>query len=307
MVFDDFPVELLPPRRRPAIAAAQRRQEHRGQIGGIVGHRTARHDHPGLGEQRLQPRPRQRRRRQQQPRLHPQPRRQPQIGQRVFGSRPMREFIAPGKIELAAAQAVGLAPRKQPRLRSVRPIQLPQARNKGDVPPRRHPRQQSGFALDHHRPRRIEAGRHQGNAPPRYGAGQFMHPFRPGARLAEAASCQDRPDRPVTIRRLLRGPQPRHAADGKIDMRCIAAAHDPLSVGGIGGVPDFGDRCAGGAGRSAVCHKVRLHPLFMGSSTGAPSGATCLDTGRHRLQTRGIARLRAGRRWRATPVLVRPC
>ena len=166
-------------------------------IGGGARHRRAR-----VGDQPLDQRDRLWRRGDQLARPGPKPQTELQIVEGLVGRAPIRQFVAPGGVELRPAQLLGIVGRERGRHRAVRPFQPPPRRGPCRAFAARRMAQNAGRAFDHHL-----AGVMRGLADQRdverallgiglRTKGLRAHPFGPCPCLAGAAAPEHQPCRP---------------------------------------------------------------------------------------------------------------
>jgi hypothetical protein len=122
-VGDQLAVELLPSQPGAAVARPDRLQKPRRQVRRIVLGADPRHPRGRILHQRQHQGRRPRRRRHQLPRAMPEPQAELQHVPGLAAMPPLAELVAPGEIELRAAQAFGIFRRKHLRHRARGPDQ----------------------------------------------------------------------------------------------------------------------------------------------------------------------------------------
>jgi hypothetical protein len=187
-ILDHFPAKLLALINSAAVALAQRCGEIWREVLRILPRRCARDRHVVAHQQLFQHRARSRRRRQHQQRALAKSQRKRQRLQHHLGLCPIGHLVAPGRIELRAAQALGIFRREAISFRAVGPDQ-PSPRRLVARPhgaARAHARR----PVDQHLAHVMQCRRNQREAPEPSRARAFVHPFRARARLARAARAR---------------------------------------------------------------------------------------------------------------------
>jgi len=206
-LLEQHAVEFLPPKRGMAVALADRRDEARWQVGGVLIGRPAADMCQPAGFLAYQP-PDQRSGARRGGGHHlglqsqPQPHRQIVPGRLGLARypRPFADLVAPGVAVLRAAQAFGLGGRIEKGHRAIGPGQPLERRLVERPVVRRTDCQHPAFAFDHYAARFAKRGGNQRDPCIGIEDGAFAHPFGPGAGLAEAASRANHPAIPSAAR-----------------------------------------------------------------------------------------------------------
>ena len=149
-LLDDLAVDLLAPQPRAGIARQHLVEEGGRQMRGVGLRGRARHRRARVGDQPLDERDRPRRGGDELARARAQAQAELQHVEGGVGVAPLGQLVAPGGVELRAAQLLGVLGRKRIGHRAVCPFEPPARRGPLRAFAARAGAQNAGGALDHH-------------------------------------------------------------------------------------------------------------------------------------------------------------
>ena len=201
-ILDQFAIEFLPSQSRARVASDNGVDELWRQIGAIHQRGGPRHGAAAIGQNALDDRTWPRRRCNDLTRMPTQPQAELQHVETLLTAPPFAQFIEPGAFELGTAERLGVFGGEQLRDRAVGPDDPPSRRREDRSLLASMRAQNAGNALNHYIAHIGHGFTDQRDAHGRFAREtrqaqrDATHPLGAGARLARAASAQNKPLRP---------------------------------------------------------------------------------------------------------------